>query len=148
MTKYYDIYTQIPGIKPCPQMWITAEDKIDIIDQFLRKRDFIDIHDIVGTDVKELSDAKTLICRKEYFACMVESQYEGEHMNKEKRTTKQVAKTALNVTIMISFLSLVASTIWLVWDQREVAFNTFYTALAVFAAVLVCEEVWIITKEL
>ena len=32
MTKYYDIYTQIPGIKPCPQMWITAESKMDIID--------------------------------------------------------------------------------------------------------------------
>lgn len=79
MTKYYDIYTQIPGIKPFPQMWITAEDKMDIINQFLRKRDFIDIRYIVGTDVKELSNAETLICRKEYFAYMVESQYEGEH---------------------------------------------------------------------
>lgn len=79
MTKYYDIYTQIPGIKPCPQMWITAESKMDIIDQFLRKRDFIEIHDIVGTDVKELSCTDTILCKKEYFACMVESRYEGEH---------------------------------------------------------------------
>lgn len=57
-------------------------------------------------------------------------------------------KKFLNIAIAVSFFSLVAATIWLVWDQREVAFNTFYTALAVFAAVLVCEEVWIITKEL
>lgn len=68
-------------------------------------------------------------------------------MNKEKRT-KQVAKTALNVAVVISFLSLVAATIWVVWDKREVVFNTFYTALIVFAAVLVCKEVWIIAKEL
>lgn len=74
MTKYYDIYTRIPDVKPFPQMWVTAENKMDIIDQFLRKRDFIEIHDIVGTDVKVLSPTKTLICRKEYFAYMVESQ--------------------------------------------------------------------------
>lgn len=65
MTKYYDIYTQIPGIKPCPQMWVTAEDKIDIIDQFLHKRDFIVIQNIVATDVKELFNTETLICRTE-----------------------------------------------------------------------------------
>lgn len=57
-------------------------------------------------------------------------------------------KTFLNATIVISFLSLVAATIWVVWDQREVVFNTFYTALIVFTAVLVCKEVWIIAKEL
>lgn len=57
-------------------------------------------------------------------------------------------KRFLNAVMAISFFSVIAATIWLVWDQREVAFNTFYTALAVFAAVLVCEEVWIITKEL
>lgn len=61
---------------------------------------------------------------------------------------KRFLKLFLNVAIVVSFFSLVAAAIWLVWDQREVAFNTFYTALAVFAAVLVCEEVWIITKEL
>lgn len=74
MTKYYDIYTRIPDVKPFPQMWVTAEDKMDIIEQFLRKRDFIDIHNIVATDVKALSHTKTLICKKEYFAYMVESQ--------------------------------------------------------------------------
>lgn len=75
MAKYYDIYTQIPGIKPCPQVWTTAENKMDIINQFLRKHDFIDIRYIVGTDVKALSNTETLTCRKEYFVCMVESQY-------------------------------------------------------------------------
>lgn len=78
MTKYYDIYTRIPDVKPFPQMWVTAEDKMDIINQFLRKRDFIDIHDIVGTDAKELSYIDTIICKKEYFAYMVESRYEGD----------------------------------------------------------------------
>lgn len=57
-------------------------------------------------------------------------------------------KKFLNIAIVVSFFSLVAAAIWLVWDQREVAFNTFYTALIVFAAVLVCKEVWIIAKEL
>lgn len=57
-------------------------------------------------------------------------------------------KLFLSTAIMISFLSLVGVLIWWVWDKREVVFNTFYTALAVFAAVLVCEEVWIITKKL
>lgn len=57
-------------------------------------------------------------------------------------------KTFLNAAIVISFFGLVAAAIWLVWDQREVVINTFYTALVVFAAVLVCEEVWIITKKL
>lgn len=79
MTKYYDIYTQIPGIKPCPQVWMVEEDKMDIINQFLRKRNFIEIHNIIATDVKALSNTKTIICRQEYFICMVESQHEGEH---------------------------------------------------------------------
>lgn len=57
-------------------------------------------------------------------------------------------KKILNIAIVVSFFSLVAAAIWLVWDQREVVFNTFNTALIVFAAVLVCKEVWIITKEL
>lgn len=79
MTKYYDIYTQIPGIKPCPQMWVTAEDRLDVIDQLLCKRNFIDIHNIVASTAKEQSNTKTLTCRQEYFVCMVESQYRGEH---------------------------------------------------------------------
>lgn len=79
MTKYYDIYTQIPGIKRCPQVWVTAESKMDIINQFLRKRDFIEIHKIVATTAKELSRTNTILCKQEYFMCMVESRYEGEH---------------------------------------------------------------------
>lgn len=57
-------------------------------------------------------------------------------------------KQFLNAAIVISFLSVIAATIWVVWDQREVSLNTFYTALIVFVTVLVCKEVWIITKEL
>lgn len=79
MTKYYDIYTQIPGIKRCPQVWVTAESKMDIIDQLLRKRDFIDIHNIVATTAKEQSNTKTIICRQEYFICMVESRYGSDN---------------------------------------------------------------------
>lgn len=79
MAKHYDIYTQIPGIKPCPQIWITTEDRLDVINQLLRKRDFIEIHNIVATTAKEQSNTKTIVCRQEYFVCMVESQYKGEH---------------------------------------------------------------------
>lgn len=155
MTKYYDIYTQIPDIKPCPQKWITAEDKIDIIDQFLRKRDFIEIHDIVGTDVNELSCTDTILCKKEYFVCMVESRYEGawsNHdmkvniMNKEERI-KQVAKTALNAAIVTSFFATMVSLIWLVWDQREVVSKVVATALIVFVAVWLFKLVWVVVKE-
>lgn len=78
MAKYYDIYTQIPGIKPCPQVWVTAEDRLDVINQLLNKRNFIDVKNIVATDVKALSNTKTIICRQEYFIYMVESQYEGD----------------------------------------------------------------------
>lgn len=79
MAKYYDIYTRIPDIKPCPQMWVIAEDGLDVINQLLRKRDFIEIHKIVAATAKEQSNTKTLVCRQEYFVCMVESRYEGEH---------------------------------------------------------------------
>lgn len=57
-------------------------------------------------------------------------------------------KRFLNAAIVVSFFSVIAAAIWLVWDQREAVFNTFYTALIIFAAVLVCKEVWIIAKEL
>lgn len=57
-------------------------------------------------------------------------------------------KQILNAAIVISFFCMIAAAIWLVWDKREVVFNTFYTALIVFTAVLACKEVWIITKEL
>lgn len=57
-------------------------------------------------------------------------------------------KTFLNVAVVISFLSLVAATIWLVWDQREVVMNVLKTAAIVFGSALLCKEVWIIAKEL
>lgn len=79
MTKYYDIYTQIPGIKPCPQVWMVEEDRLDVINQLLRNRNFIEIHNIVATTAKEQSNTKTLICRQEYFICMVKSRYGSEH---------------------------------------------------------------------
>lgn len=150
MTKYYDIYTQIPGIKPCPQVWITAEDKMDIINQFLRKRDFIEIHSIVATDVKELSYIDTILCKKEYFAYMVESQYEGEHMNEEKRTkqVKQVVKTALNTVIMISYFATVAAIIWSIWDQREIVVNAAVTALTVLVTTWLFKLALLVEKEL
>lgn len=75
MAKYYDIYTQIPGIKPCPQVWVVEEDRLDVINQLLKKRNFIDVKNIVATDVKALSNTKTIVCRQEYFICMVESQH-------------------------------------------------------------------------
>jgi len=75
MAKYYDIYTQIPGIKPCPQVWVVEEDGLDVINQLLKKRNFIDVKNIVATDVKALSNTKTIVCRQEYFICMVESQH-------------------------------------------------------------------------
>lgn len=53
MAKYYDIYTQIPGIKPCPQVWTVKEDRLDVITQLLKKRNFIEIHSIVATTAKE-----------------------------------------------------------------------------------------------
>ena len=75
MAKYFDVYTQIPSIKPCPQVWMVEEDRLDIINQLKKKRNFIDIKNIVATDVKALSNTKTIICRQEYFVCMVESQH-------------------------------------------------------------------------
>lgn len=60
MAKYYDIYTQIPGIEPCPQVWVVEEDRLDVINQLLKKRNFIDVKNIVATDVKALSNTKTI----------------------------------------------------------------------------------------
>lgn len=54
----------------------------------------------------------------------------------------------LNTAIMLSFFSLVAAAIWLVWDQREVVMNVLKTAAIVFGSALLCKEVWIIAKEL
>lgn len=57
-------------------------------------------------------------------------------------------KLFLNAAILISFFSLVAAAIWLVWDQREVVINVLKTAAIVFGSALLCKEVWIIAKEL
>ena len=57
-------------------------------------------------------------------------------------------KLFLNVAIVVSFFSVVAATIWVVWYQREVVLNVLNTALIVFANALLCELVWIVVKEL
>lgn len=57
-------------------------------------------------------------------------------------------KQFLNAAVVISFFSLVAATIWLVWDQREVVMDVLKTAAIVFGSALLCKEVWIIAKEL
>ena len=76
MAKYYDIYTQIPGIKPCPQMWIVESNAPDKLMSF--NSGLLHVENIVGTTVKELSNTKTLLCKQEYFICMVESRYGRE----------------------------------------------------------------------
>lgn len=57
-------------------------------------------------------------------------------------------KQFLNAAIVISFFSLVAAAIWLVWDQREVALNTLKTAAIVFGTALLCKEAWGLSKKL
>ncbi len=67
-------------------------------------------------------------------------------MNKEKRI-KQIAKTALNAAIVISFFATVAAIIWLVWEPLVIVLNTAATALIVFVAVWLCKLIWIVVKE-
>nr|DAW11396.1 MAG TPA: hypothetical protein [Caudoviricetes sp.] len=57
-------------------------------------------------------------------------------------------KRFLNVAIVVSFFSLTAAAIRVVWDQREVVLNVLKTAAIVFGSALLCKEVWIIAKEL
>lgn len=57
-------------------------------------------------------------------------------------------KRFLNAAIVISFFSVIAAAIWLVWDQQEVVMNALKTAAIVLGAALLCKEVWIIAKEL
>lgn len=57
-------------------------------------------------------------------------------------------KLFLNVAIVISFFSLIAAAIWVVWDKIEVTLNVLKTAAIVFGTALLCKEVWIIAKEL
>lgn len=77
MAKYYDIYTQIPGIKPCPQKWVVENDPTDGLVSF--RDGLMYVENIVGTTVKKLSNTKLLACWQEYFMCIVESRYRGEH---------------------------------------------------------------------
>lgn len=77
MTKYYDIYTQIPGIEPCPQVWTVEGELTD--GQVSFRDGLMYVENIVWTTVKELSNTKRLACREEYFMCIVESRYRGEH---------------------------------------------------------------------
>lgn len=59
-------------------------------------------------------------------------------------------KQFLNIAIAVSFFSVIAATIWAVWDQEGFsnAEKTAVSALIVFVAVWVCELVWIVAKEL
>lgn len=59
-------------------------------------------------------------------------------------------KQFLNAAIVISFFSVIAATIWVVWDQEGFsnAEKTAVSALIVFVAVWVCKLVWIVVKEL
>ena len=59
-------------------------------------------------------------------------------------------KQFLNVAIVISFFSVIAAAIWVVWDQKGFsnAEKTAVSALIVFVTVWLCKEVWIIAKEL
>lgn len=73
MAKYFDVYTQIPGIKPCPQVWVVESNAPDRLVSF--RSGLMHVENIVGTTVKKLSNTKLLACRQEYFVCMVESRY-------------------------------------------------------------------------
>lgn len=59
-------------------------------------------------------------------------------------------KRFLNVAIVISFFSVIAVAIWVVWDQKGYsnAEKTAVSVLIVFATVLVCKLVWVVVKEL
>lgn len=135
MAKYYDIYTQIPGIKPCPQMWIVEGKYPDSLASF--NSGLMKAENIVGTTAKSYPTLTYLSASKN-----ISSAWSNRNMG------VMTNETIFNYAIVVSFFSLVAVTIWIIWDQREVVINTFYTALIVFTAVLVCKEVWIIAKEL
>lgn len=51
-------------------------------------------------------------------------------------------KKFLNIAIVVSFFSLVAAAIWLVWDQREIALKAVVTALIVLVALMMCKLGW------
>lgn len=59
-------------------------------------------------------------------------------------------KLFLNVAIVVSFFIVVATTIWVVWDQEGFsnAEKTAVSALIVFTTALLCKLVWVVAKEL
>lgn len=59
-------------------------------------------------------------------------------------------KRFLNVAIVISFFSVIAVAIWVVWDQKGYsnAEKTAVSVLIVFATALLCKLVWVVVKEL
>ena len=71
MAKYFDVYTQIPGIKPCPQVWVAKSNALDRLMSF--NSGLLHVENIVGATAKKLSNTNMLLCRQEYFMCMVES---------------------------------------------------------------------------
>lgn len=58
-------------------------------------------------------------------------------------------KQFLNAAIVISFFSVIAATIWGVWDQEGFsnADKTAVSALIVFVAVWLFKLVWVVVKE-
>lgn len=76
MAKYFDVYTQIPGIKPCPQVWVVESNAPDRLTSF--NNGLMVLENIVGTTAKHISGTKVLVCRQEYFVCMVEAWSDDE----------------------------------------------------------------------
>lgn len=62
MTKYYDIYTQIPGIKPCPQVWMVEGKYPDSLASF--NSGLMKVENIVATTAKKLSNTNVLVCKQ------------------------------------------------------------------------------------
>lgn len=76
MAKYFDVYTQIPGIKPCPQVWVVESNAPDRLVSF--RGGLMHVENIVGTTAKKLSNTNVLVCKQEYFVCLVESRYRSD----------------------------------------------------------------------
>ena len=76
MTEYYEVHTEIPGFTRYRQTWYVKSDGTDSLVDF--DNGLMILKNIVGTDCREMSCAKTLWCREEYFICAFESQYRGE----------------------------------------------------------------------
>lgn len=59
-------------------------------------------------------------------------------------------KTFLNAAVVVGLISVVATTIWVVWDQGGFsnAEKTAISASIVFATAFLCRLVWVAVKEL